>query len=479
MKKARWLEELGLKGLGLKGLRLVALGLVAITATAAALPSEASAQGDVTPMDRETVDAVVSQVIEFLNENYVFPDVAERYAQGLEQRAREYPAGMTPSELAARVTADLQAIQRDRHLQLVPSPESVGQAPPAGAPPVAATAEQLFTPFDLAQLPEVGRSLFADEISRNHFFRTVEVLPGNVGYLDYDQFGFPNFSTDAADAAFAFLAETDAIIIDLRGNRGGVEGMNQYLASHFFGDERVHLYSRFYGSFDATLEYMTFPDRVKRHFPDTPLFLLVNGRTGSAAENFSFALQGLDRATIVGDTTAGAAHSSRPFPLTQGFLLQLPVARSYNPRTDEDWEGRGVVPDIPVDADEALDVAHTAAIDALLESANPDDTLALEDAKLLMAARSAPPANPADYAAYVGNYGARRVFIEDGNLKMVRTDVPNTASVDLVPLAPDYFTLQQAAVARIRFERNDAGDVVRIHVRLPMGGWAVGDRQGG
>jgi hypothetical protein len=393
------------------------------------------------------------------------------------------------------MTADLQAVNQDLHLRVASvatSPSGAGvrvqrvvaggaegggaQPEAAEPPPVALTAEQLFAPIDLDALPDVGRSLFEDESNRNHYFTKLEILPGNVGYMDYDQFGFPNSSKATADAAFAYLAEVDALIIDLRNNRGGVEGMNQYLASHFFGEEPVHLYSRYYGYSRTTLEYMTFPDFVERRFPDLPLYILVNDGTGSAAENFSFSLQGLGRATIVGEaTTPGAAHSSRAFDVQPGLALQLPVARAFNPRTDEDWEGEGVIPDLAVESSAALAAAHAAAVDGLIAGASAEKRLALEDAKLLLSAAEIDPAE-LDLAAYEGQYGSRRVYVEDEGLKMMRTDVQGVPPVDLVPLAADYFTLRQANVARIRFERNDAGEVVRIHVRLPTGAWETGER---
>jgi hypothetical protein len=476
-------------------------------AAAIALPSNVLAQTGVDSLDSQTVRAVVDQVIRALRQSYVFPRIGERYAAGLAEQSRTYPAIMSISELSARVTSDLQAVHPDRHLQLRAAPPAqrvgggvrrvvAGQGGAAAPPPSGAQArvqvgaeaegpaaplppdpDQLYSPIDLTGLPDVAQSLFRDEATRNHFFRAVEVLPGNVGYIDYDQFGFPNFSTQAADAAFAFLRETDAMIIDLRGNRGGIEGMNQYLASHFFGEQPVHLYSRYYGSSQATFDYPTYPSRVKHRFPEVPLFILVDSGTGSAAENFAYALQGLGRATIVGEATAGAAHSSTAVSIEPGLLLQLPIARAFNPRTNEDWEQVGVLPDVAADPESALGVAHAAAIDVLLESAGPNDRLTLEDAKLLMAARSLSSSDQGDYDSYLGEYGTRRVFTEDGVLKMVRTDVHDASPVDLVPLGPDYFTLKQAAVARIRFERNEAGMVLRLHVRLPTGSWEISERR--
>lgn len=478
--------------------------------SSAAVPTSSAAQ-ESRGWNEAGVRVVVEDVATWIEGYYVFPEIGARYARALRDRVGAY-SSLAISELASRITADLQRINRDLHLRLTIAPTPTGGAgvrvqrtvgagggEPAGttrggggvrtrvaaAPPeaaaetpraVSASPEQLFTPMDLGGLPEVARRLFADEARRNHFFTQVEILPGNVGYLDYDQFGFPNFSTDAADASFAFLAETDALILDLRDNPGGIEGMNQYLASHFFGEEPVHLYSRYYGAERTTVEHTTFPEHVVRRFPDLPLYILVNGGTGSAAENFTFALQGLGRAIVVGEATAGAAHSSQAFPVSGGLMLQLPVARAFNPRTNQDWDGDGVQPDVASTSDAALAAAHTNAVDQLLAEAPPEERVTLEDAKLLFAARGAAP-EEGELDVYVGHYGSRRVYLEEGRLKMVRTDVPGIPAVDLVPLAPGYFTLQQASSARVRFERSDSGEVVRIHVRMPTGAWEVGERR--
>ena len=473
-------------------------------------PGRVAAQ-DPSHLAGAAVRDVVEEIAMLIESNYVFPEIGRQYAEVLRERAAAYGA-LSANELASRVTGDLQSVNRDLHLRvsltpaaaentsggmrvqrIVPgtgqaasapergqagaaAPSEAAPTPAATAAPAAGTAAQLYSPIDVSNLPAVAQRLFVEEGRRNHFFSKVEILPGNIGYLDYDQFGFPNFSTGAADAAFAFLAESQAIIIDLRGNRGGIEGMNQYLASHFFGDEPVHLYSRYYGSYGTTVEYSTFPDAVARRFPERPLYVLVDRGTGSAAENFTFAMQGLGRATVVGDRTAGAAHSSRPFPIAHGLTVQLPIARAYNPRTDEDWEGRGVQPDLAVDPTSALEVAHRHAVDRLIAvAADPAARSELEDAKMIFAESGNRSVEivPADY---VGDYGRRRVFLEGGELKMARNDVSGVPAFDLVALARDYFTLAQVATARVRFEREGA-TVVRMYVRMPDGSWEEGDRR--
>ena len=98
---------------------------------------------------------------------------------------------------------------------------------------------------------------------------------------------------------------------------------------------------------------------------DQPVYILTSGRTFSAAEEFTFDLKNLERATVVGDTTGGGGHTvaSHMFDF-DGFRIgiRLPFGRAYNPENDEGWEGVGVIPDIPVPADQALEVAQLDAL---------------------------------------------------------------------------------------------------------------------
>ena len=335
--------------------------------------------------------------------------------------------------------------------------------------------EQLYTPLDLADVPEAAQQLVADQIRRNHYFTRVEVLPGNIGYIDYDLFGMPNFSTAAADAAFAFLQGVDALVLDLRNNRGGAEGMNQYIASHFFGTEPVHLYSRYLRDGDTEHSYMSFPEVVKHRFEQQPLFVLVNGGTGSAAENLTYALQGLGRATVVGEPTAGGAHSATLVTVADIFSLQLPIARAFNPRTGEDWEGDGVQPDVSAEGSAAMVTAHGLAIDALAKTADDQRRSELEESKLLFAARHGPQQS-FDAGELAGSYGNRRVWMENGSLKMQRTDVEGAPAIDLIPVGPDRFAVEQLAGGSVAFERDGDGNVVRVRVGYPDGRTDASDR---
>jgi C-terminal processing protease CtpA/Prc len=93
-----------------------------------------------------------------------------------------------------------------------------------------------------------------------------------------------------------------------------------------------------------------------------PVYVLTSKRTFSGGEEFAYDLQSLRRAKIVGETTGGGAHPVAPHPLDHSFVILVPWGRPINPITKKDWEGVGVVPDIAVSADAALDEAYQRAL---------------------------------------------------------------------------------------------------------------------
>jgi carboxyl-terminal processing protease len=87
-----------------------------------------------------------------------------------------------------------------------------------------------------------------------------------------------------------------------------------------------------------------------------PVFVLTSARSISAAEIAVDALKSTGRATIIGEKTPGALLSSKLFDVPGGFHLRVPIA-DYHSIKNGRIEGVGVTPDMPVNADRALDVA--------------------------------------------------------------------------------------------------------------------------
>lgn len=291
------------------------------------------------PLAADERRAVVQRLAEMLVDHYVFPDVAERCSASLLESlgAGEFDQATDREAFATRLTGLLRGISHDKHLRVdVRSPRMAQMH---------------------AEDPAVARSLMADNARQmNYGFARVEHRAGNVGYVDMRVFdGSPEAKPTAA-AAMNFIGHTDAVIFDMRFNRGGSPDMVRYVTSWFF-DEPTHLNSLYFREGDRTMEFWTLEEIPGTQRPDVPLFVLTSAETFSAAEEFSYNLRTRERATLVGETTAGGANPGGTFDINEGFSAFIPGGRAINPITGTNWEGVGVVPHVQVPADEALDTA--------------------------------------------------------------------------------------------------------------------------
>ncbi|MCA9759107.1 MAG: hypothetical protein KDA27_25160, partial [Candidatus Eisenbacteria bacterium] len=185
--------------------------------------------------------------------------------------------------------------------------------------------------------------------------------------------------------------------------------------------------------------------------------------------------------TLIGETTAGAAHGGGVHPVAAGFHAFVPDFRPVHPVTGGDWEGVGVVPDVRIDPAAALAEAHVRALEALIDGA-PSSTQrealrsTLEELRAAKEERAArAQLGEAKAREYVGRFEYRTISAEDGVLYLQREGGPK---LELVPLdAPDEFTLELVPQAKIRFERNEAGVVEALHVLAMSGNWEVTRRK--
>jgi len=312
--------------------------------------------------------AVLETLLRHLHDHYVFPEVAAQIEEQIRPKLGEYAAIASPAELADRLTADLQAITRDKHLRVFYSEKPLPPRPPEPTP------EQI-REWDLQILLANGG------------FHRVERLKGNVGYLDLKGFAPAEVAGETAAAAMAFLAGTEALIIDLRANEGGNPSMVALLCSYFLR-HRTHLNSLYWRDQDRTEQFWTLPHVPGKRYLEKPLYLLTSTDTFSAAEEFCYNLQALKRATIVGERTGGGAHPGRILPLTDHLEVFVPAGRAIHPITGTNWEGRGVIPEIAVPAEQAYATAYAEALKHVIaraeqESAAPWHRLRQEAAKAL------------------------------------------------------------------------------------------------
>lgn len=294
-------------------------------------------------LDAAQRSRVIDAIAKNLEESYVYPDLAQKMEEAIRgnQKQGAYDTITDPDAFADRLTKDLRAVSHDKHLGVNFSPVKL---PPEGDKP---------DPEDEAR--------FRKMLERtNCSFEKVEVLPRNIGYLKFDAFADPTFCGATVVAAMNFLAHVDAIIFDLRENGGGDPKMVAMISSYLF-DKPTHLNDLYNRKEDFTTQYWTEPYVPGTRLADKPAFVLTSKSTFSGAEEFTYNLKNLKRATIVGETTGGGAHPVMGHRIDDHFMIGVPFARAVNPISKTNWEGTGVEPDVPVKAADALEKAEELA----------------------------------------------------------------------------------------------------------------------
>ena len=297
---------------------------------------------------------LIKKLAQLVTNNYVFPEKGKEVGDHLNQKLIEDAPLLTlpPAEFAQTLTETLHTLAQDTHLRLDHDPNSAT----AGS-----STEELMQNHSI----QARRSNFG--------FMKVERLAGNIGYIQILELPPPHVAGKIAAGAMAFLAHMPALIIDLRGNKGGTPQMVQLLISYLVGAESRPLSSIYWRKSDETQRFKTLPEIPGQRMPDIPVYVLVDNQTHSGAEAFAYDLQALKRATIIGEASRGGAHLVDFVPLQNAFVLMLPIARAINPITGSNWEGSGVLPDIDVPAEQALKIAHQHAIQKLLDSTEDAD----------------------------------------------------------------------------------------------------------
>jgi len=298
------------------------------------------------------IEAVVGQLRTLVETHYVFPDAAadisRLLADGL--TAGRYPAGA--AALAEVVTADLQAVNGDKHLRLVFHPDALADRTPGD---------------DAEEYAAMAR--WAGQTGGG--VACVQRLEGNVAYLNLSPVLFPAVMAGrAVTAALGLVADADALLLDLRGCLGGEPAMVALVASYLWDSEPVQLTGLRERGADAVRQSWTQPYLAGPRFGKVkPGFVLAGPATFSGGEQLAYDLQQLGRAQIVGARTRGGANARESFVVDPHLEATISVAAAVSPVTGTNWEGTGVTPDVEVTADDARDVAYAAALQAIAATA--------------------------------------------------------------------------------------------------------------
>jgi len=213
----------------------------------------------------------------------------------------------------------------------------------------------------------------------------IAVLEREVGYFLITAFSDSTALEVASAVDSLFRSGAKSLIVDLRGNPGGVLRQGVAVADLFLDPGQRIVSTR--GRLPAT--NATYVDERPQRWPGRPIVVLVNGNTASAAEIVAGALQDHDRAVVVGRATYGKGSAQAVLQLVDGGGLKLTNARWYTPsgrsidrprgeaagsdtvrplfRTDAGRQvagGGGIVPDL-VMGDSALSPAERAWVRAV------------------------------------------------------------------------------------------------------------------
>ncbi len=308
---------------------------------------------DLDPVSRTHVLEAIADALD----RYAFPEVAAQAQTDIRRRLSDGGYGdiVSGHQFAETLTTQLQALTEDRSVRVNFSPQPLPNLS-ADTPP---TAEELAYQRQQSQ-------------RRNFDINRVERLSGNLGLLQLYGFEPPEFAGETLAAAMACVAHTEGLIIDLRYNRGGSPGMVALLCSYLLPPyPSVHLSDVHWPAEDRIEQSWTVPYVGGSRYLDRPVYVLTGSETATAAEEFAYTLKQLQRATLIGETTAGKANPGAGQRLHDHFWMFLPTGRVVSAVSGDNWEGAGVLPDFKVPVELALKVAHYMGLTDLSKQSQP------------------------------------------------------------------------------------------------------------
>ena len=339
----------------------------------------------------------------------------KQYVQG---RLSTYQAITDGHALARQLTTDRRTVSRDQHLNVSYFDTGVPDEHLWKKDPTPAERE--------GQRIAMRKGL----LHENFGILDVSVLRGNLGYLNVKYLAPPEFAGESYSAALTYLAQTDALIIDLRQCGGAMSGHASPLLCSYFFDQLTHLTDIYWRDGNRTIQSWTYAQVPGRRYGNKPIYILTSRQTFSGAEELAYDLKNRNRAVLVGDTTGGGANPGGTLRINDHFAAFVPVGRAINPVTHTNWEG--VVPDTAVAPNHALYVAQCMAFRQLSNdtSLDPDWRNALTG--ILGELERNPPRYVRQTFALRGYDGAKDVWVA-GSFNNWACPVDSTAGI-LSPL---------------------------------------------
>jgi hypothetical protein len=405
-------------------------------------------QDETEDLTSEEIKEVVDSMGSILERMYVFPDVGMKMNKMLTTKHEngEYDNFKDPREFAQVLTEDIRSINNDLHLRVGFDPASIARF------------RNVRTAADSIVMEERMRK---EDRRNNYGFQKVHLMEGNIGYLQLNAFfGVTEEAGETAQAAMNLLSNADALIIDLRQNGGGSPQMIQLITSYLFDEEPVHLNSFYYRPQDEITQTWTLPYVPGKRRPDVDVYVLTSKNTFSAAEEFSYNLRNLERATLIGEVTGGGAHPGGTQIATERYSVWVPTGRAINPITETNWEGVGVKPHIEIESKKALEKAHLIALETIMNKSETEDQAFYEwHITSIKAGLNPTELSEETMKAFVGQYGPRTISYDSGELFYQRA---GNDKHKLIPISKTMFMIEEIPYFRVEIEMENGQPVAII-----------------
>ncbi|OXA80962.1 N-terminal domain of Peptidase_S41 [Flavobacterium aquidurense] len=395
---------------------------------------------------------VIDSLTQKLEEFYIRPNAVADIKEKLNENYKKgtYKDISNSNDFASKLSTDLIDFSKDLHFRVVYDPEWT---------------ENQKNKSDKAVQQKIKALELAEAKKKNFGFQKVQILEGNIGYLQFDYFEDPAIGSETAAATMQFLNNTDALIIDLRKNNGGAMEMGQFISSYFYSGAELPLYK--YYTYEKNRkkierEMWLLPSVPGKRLADIDIYILTSAITFSAAEWMSYSLQNLKRVTIVGEKTAGGAHPIDRKVLSNGFSVNIPFGEVKDPITNQDFEGKGVMPDVLCKSEEAVNTSHLLALEKL-SSKNKDSLNNLSWYIPIVKNRQKPfVVDGTTLKSYQGKFGKSELIYEGDNLYYKWN---NMATFLLAPLEQELFSIEVIDSFRIKIisEKNGITGIKRIY----------------
>jgi carboxyl-terminal processing protease len=197
--------------------------------------------------------------------------------------------------------------------------------------------------LEVAVADEPGERVGLGYLTPMNVWTRTRSLPSGVGAFAFSAFLDPGRVMAEFNRAMASFATSPGVIVDVRGNPGGIGAMAMGMAAAFIADKGLKLGTM--TTRETSLDFVVYP---RPRVYSGPLAVLVDGLSASTAEIFAGGLQDIGRARVFGSRTAGMALPSRVERLPNGDGFQYAIA-NYVSAGGQALEGRGVIPDAAIE----------------------------------------------------------------------------------------------------------------------------------